>query len=84
MPDLAIPDGHIRYEVRGRGYPVLLFAPGFLSSRMERWRTNPAKPGVPQDWLDAARAPVPAGQHAETMTSACFRNDSTNTKTMSL
>lgn len=52
MPDLAIPGGHIRYEVRGTGYPVLLFAPGFLSSRMERWSTNPARPGVAQDWLD--------------------------------
>ena len=52
MPSLAIPAGHLHYEVHGRGYPVLLFAPGFLSSRIERWRTNPAKPGVPQDWLD--------------------------------
>src|SRR5580765_4292402 len=52
MPDLNIPGGHIRYEVHGRGYPVLLFAPGFLSSRIERWSTNPARPGVAQDWLD--------------------------------
>jgi pimeloyl-ACP methyl ester carboxylesterase len=52
MPKLAIPGGHIHYEVRGRGYPMLLYAPGFLSSRIERWSTNPAKPGVPQDWLD--------------------------------
>jgi hypothetical protein len=52
MPTLDIPDGHIHYEVRGSGYPVLLFAPGFLSSRIERWATNPARPGVAQDWLD--------------------------------
>jgi pimeloyl-ACP methyl ester carboxylesterase len=52
MATLAIPEGHIHYEVHGSGYPVLLFAPGFLSSRIERWSTNPAKPGVPQDWLD--------------------------------
>jgi len=52
MPTLNVPAGHIHYEVRGHGYPVLLFAPGFLSSRIERWSTNPAKPGVPQDWLD--------------------------------
>jgi pimeloyl-ACP methyl ester carboxylesterase len=52
MPILAIPDGHLHYEVHGSGYPLLLFAPGFLSSRIERWRTNPARPGVPQDWLD--------------------------------
>jgi pimeloyl-ACP methyl ester carboxylesterase len=52
MPMLRIPAGHIYYEVHGSGYPVLLFAPGFLSSRIERWITNPARPGVPQDWLD--------------------------------
>ncbi len=52
MSALAIPGGWIHYEVHGRGFPVLLFAPGFLSSRIERWRTNPARPGVPQDWLD--------------------------------
>ena len=56
MPYLDIPDGSLYYEVHGDGFPVLLFAPGFLSSRIERWATNPAKPGVPQDWLD----PVPA------------------------
>jgi len=52
VPDLAVTGGHIHYEVHGRGYPVLLFAPGFLSSRIERWSTNPARPGVAQDWLD--------------------------------
>lgn len=52
MPLLKIPAGEIYYETCGSGYPVLLFAPGFLSSRIERWRTNPARPGVPQDWLD--------------------------------
>ena len=41
---LDIPGGQIHYEVHGSGYPVLLFAPGFLSSRIERWRTNPASP----------------------------------------
>jgi pimeloyl-ACP methyl ester carboxylesterase len=55
MPYLQRPEGRIYYEVHGEGYPVLLFAPGFLSSRIERWATNPARPGVPQDWLD----PVP-------------------------
>ena len=56
MPYLARPGGKLYYEVHGTGYPVLLLAPGFLSSRIERWATNPAKPGVAQDWLD----PVPA------------------------
>ena len=56
MPYLARPGGELYYEVHGTGFPVLLLAPGFLSSRIERWATNPAKPGVPQAWLD----PVPA------------------------
>ena len=56
MPFLDIPRGRLHYEVAGSGFPLLLFAPGFLSSRIERWRTNPAKPGVPQDWLDPIAA----------------------------
>ena len=56
MPFLDITGGRLHYEVQGDGYPVLLFAPGFLSSRIERWRTNPARPGVPQDWLDPIAA----------------------------
>ena len=56
MPILEVPGGRIHYEVRGRGYPVLLFAPGFLSSRIERWRSNPARPGVAQDWIDPMTA----------------------------
>jgi pimeloyl-ACP methyl ester carboxylesterase len=57
MAKLAIDKGELYYEVSGRqdGYPVLLFAPGFLSSRIERWRSNPAKPGEPQAWRD----PIP-------------------------
>ncbi len=55
MPFLTVPGGQIRYEVEGEGYPVLLFAPGFLSARIERWRSNPARPGVAQDWVD----PIP-------------------------
>lgn len=57
MATLKIETGELHYELRGSedAYPVLLFAPGFLSSRIERWRTNPAKPGVPQAWRD----PIP-------------------------
>ncbi len=57
MAILAIDRGELYYEVSGRedGYPVLLFAPGFLSSRIERWRSNPARPGVAQAWRD----PIP-------------------------
>jgi len=55
MPVLALKDSRIRYEVQGEGHAVLMFAPGFLSSRIERWSTNPARPGVAQDFLD----PIP-------------------------
>lgn len=57
MTKMAIDKGELHYELFGKedGYPVLLFAPGFLSSRIERWRSNPAKPGVPQPWRD----PIP-------------------------
>jgi pimeloyl-ACP methyl ester carboxylesterase len=56
MPFLPVSNGQIYYEVNGSGYPLLLFAPGFLSARIERWRTNPARAGVPQDWLDPIAA----------------------------
>ena len=55
MSFLQVPGGRIHYEVSGQGYPVLLFGPGFLNSRIERWRCNPARPGVEQDWAD----PIP-------------------------
>jgi pimeloyl-ACP methyl ester carboxylesterase len=56
MASLKLKDSSIHYEVHGEGYPIFLFAPGFLSSRMERWRTNPAKPGQPQDFVDPIAA----------------------------
>lgn len=55
MPFLNVSGGRIYYETAGAGYPVLLLAPGFLSARIERWRSNPARPGVAQDWVD----PIP-------------------------
>jgi pimeloyl-ACP methyl ester carboxylesterase len=56
LPFLDRATAKIYYEDTGSGFPVLLFAPGFLSSRIERWRTNPGKPGVPQDWRDPIEA----------------------------
>ena len=55
MPKLKREQCEIYYEVHGEGYPVFLFAPGFLSSRIERWRRNPARPGQLQDFAD----PIP-------------------------
>lgn len=59
MPMMPVDGGEIYYEEHGSGEPVLLFAPGFLSSRIERWKTNPARPGVAQDWLDPITALAP-------------------------
>jgi hypothetical protein len=46
MAVLKRPDGEIHYQTFGTGFPVLLFAPGGLRSRMEMW---PAPPDGPPD-----------------------------------
>lgn len=79
MPYLSRPGVELYYEVHGTGYPVLLFAPGFLSSRIERWATNPAKPGVPQDWLD----PIPALSDRFTLIALDVRNAGRSRATLS-
>jgi pimeloyl-ACP methyl ester carboxylesterase len=57
MPMLSRPDGEIHYEVRGTGFPVLLFAPGGLRSRMEMWSAPPDGPPRPWvDWIEALPA----------------------------
>jgi pimeloyl-ACP methyl ester carboxylesterase len=46
MPVLRRDDGEIYFEEYGSGYPVLLFAPGGLRSRIEMWHspaTGPAR-----------------------------------------
>ncbi|HEX2940374.1 MAG TPA: alpha/beta fold hydrolase, partial [Rhodopila sp.] len=59
MPVLQRPDGEIHYETYGEGYPVLLFAPGGLRSRMEMW---PAPAGGPaRPWVDWTQALPQAG-----------------------
>jgi pimeloyl-ACP methyl ester carboxylesterase len=52
---LALPDGELRYEVSGTGFPVLLFAPGGLRSRLEMWS------GLARPWVDWTRALPEAG-----------------------
>ena len=57
MPILQRPDGEIHYETYGEGFPVLLFAPGGLRSRIEMWQApadGPARPWV--DWTQALPA----------------------------
>ncbi len=45
MPHITRPDGAIiRYEVYGSGYPLLLIAPGGISSSVEFWGRSTLKP----------------------------------------
>ena len=50
MPMLKRPDGEIYYEEFGEGFPILLFAPGGLKSRLEMWH-HPAN-GPQRSWCD--------------------------------
>jgi len=59
MAILTRPDGEIHYEVHGQGFPVLLFAPGGLRSRMAMW-PSPAG-GPPRPWVDWTRTLPQAG-----------------------
>jgi hypothetical protein len=42
MPVLKRNDAEIYFEEFGSGYPVLLFAPGGLRSRIEMWHATSA------------------------------------------
>lgn len=45
MPDIARPDGAtIHYEVFGSGFPLLLIAPGGISSQIAFWERSTVKP----------------------------------------
>jgi len=45
MPTITRPDGAtIRYEVYGAGYPLLLIAPGGVSSQVEFWQRSTINP----------------------------------------
>jgi pimeloyl-ACP methyl ester carboxylesterase len=53
MPVLQRDDAEIYFEELGSGYPVLLFAPGGLRSRIEMWHPPPEGPARPwNDWTD--------------------------------
>jgi pimeloyl-ACP methyl ester carboxylesterase len=54
MPTLKRADAEIYYEVHGRGFPLLLYAPGGLRSNVEFWGPNPD--GSPRAWMDPRRA----------------------------
>src|SRR5262249_24547180 len=45
MPHVERPDGaRIYYEVRGDGFPLLLFAPGGISSQISFWEQSAVNP----------------------------------------
>ena len=50
MPFLDRLDGRIHYQAHGAGFPVLLFAPGGLRSRMAMWPSPAASP--PRPWVN--------------------------------
>jgi len=52
MPKLISGDTEIYYEEYGSGYPLLLFAPGGMRSKIEAWRRNPANPDAIPPWMD--------------------------------
>jgi len=65
MPFLDRPDGRIHYRTFGHGFPVLLFAPGGLRSRMEMW--SAPEGAQPRPWVDWTRALPEAGFTAVAM-----------------
>ena len=50
MPILKRDDAEIYFEEFGNGYPLLLFAPGGMRSRIEMWHAP--KDGPPRPWND--------------------------------
>jgi len=54
MPTLKRPDAEIHYEVHGKGFPILLYAPGGLRSNIEFW--GPGPDGTPRIWMDPRTA----------------------------
>jgi len=57
MPVLKRADAEIYFEEYGSGYPVLLFAPGGMRSRIEMWHAPAGgPPRVWNDWTNALAA----------------------------
>jgi pimeloyl-ACP methyl ester carboxylesterase len=54
MPMLKRADAEIYYEVHGRGFPILLYAPGGLRSNVEFW--GPNADGSGRAWMDPRKA----------------------------
>lgn len=65
MPVLKRADAEIYYEEFGRGYPVLLFAPGGMRSQLAMWH-KPAD-GPPRVWNDWTEVLSAAGYRVVAM-----------------
>jgi pimeloyl-ACP methyl ester carboxylesterase len=65
MPFLNRPDSRLAYQTYGSGFPVLLFAPGGLRSRMDMWSSPFGSP--PRPWVDWTQALPTAGFKAIAM-----------------
>lgn len=50
MSVLNLDDVEIHYQEYGNGYPLVLFAPGGMRSRMEMWWATNAPNGRPKPW----------------------------------
>ena len=56
MPVFKRDDAEMYYEVHGKGFPLLLFAPGGLRSVLKNWRVGIADPTKPPPWMDPMSA----------------------------
>jgi pimeloyl-ACP methyl ester carboxylesterase len=52
MPLVTRPGAEIYYEEFGAGYPLMIFAPGGLRSRLEFWKRQAIALGAPKVWID--------------------------------
>jgi len=56
MPMFTRADAEIHYEVHGKGFPILLFAPGGLKSEMNMWGGESANYPNGFPWMDPRTA----------------------------
>ena len=78
MPQVARPDGAtIHFEVYGRGFPLLLIAPGGVSSQIESWTRSAINPikefaddflVIGMDQRHAGRSPAPVAPFSYDLT----------------
>jgi pimeloyl-ACP methyl ester carboxylesterase len=50
MPVLKLDDAEIHYQEFGSGYPIVVFAPGGMKSRMSMWTAELSPSGAPRSW----------------------------------